>query len=176
MSKKIYTLTTLERYGVELDVRLFDTMKQCRKEYDAFIKQHEEDMKFVMGYVVSKGVKHTEIKYDDDELPTIFASIQTHQLNDVQRLVFRHPFYCVIYANQDGYYKNNENLYLFHDKEKASKQFYDILNALKEKNIVEKIDIDYCVEDNHEYFTFEKDKNNWGHIRTEKLFIESEVK
>ena len=34
-----------------------------------------------------------KIKYDDDELPTIFASIQTHQLNDVQRLVFRHPFY-----------------------------------------------------------------------------------
>ena len=69
MSKKIYALTTLERYGVELDVRLFDTMKQCRKEYDAFIKQHEEDKT----YVVSKGVKHTEIKYDDDELPTIFA-------------------------------------------------------------------------------------------------------
>ena len=172
MSKKIYALTTLERYGVELDVRLFDTIKQCRKEYDAFIKQHEEDKT----YVVSKGVKHTEIKYDDDELPTIFASIQTHQLNDVQRLVFRHPFYCVIYANQDGYYKNNENFYLFHDEEKASKQFYDILNTLKEKGVAKQFDIDFCIKEDIEYWTFEKNKNNWGHIRTEKLFIKSEVK
>ena len=93
MNKKIYALTTLERNGVEIDVRLFDTMKHCQKEYDVFIKKYE-----------------TEIEQDQ----TIFASIQTHELYGVNENVshFCVPFYAVIYGNQDGYYKNNKNLYL----------------------------------------------------------------
>ena len=160
---KIYALTTLQWYGIEIQVRLFDTIEKCRKEYNLLIKDYEND-KY---YTVNKGTEHTEIQVD--YCPTILVSIQTYELNDV----IDNQVHCVIKGNQDCYYLNNENLYLFNNQTKARKQFFDILIEHEEEECgIEDVQVKY----NEEYFSFDDDEYDWGHCKTELIKIESEVK
>ena len=160
---KIYALTTLQRYAIEINVRLFDTIKQCQKEYDLLIKDYEND-KY---YRVNKGTEHTEIEVD--ESPTILVSIQTYKLNDV----IDNQVHCVIKGNQECYYPDNENLYLFNNQTKARKKFFNLLIEHEEWECgIENVQVEY----NEEYFSFDDDEYEWGHCRTELIKIESEKK
>tara|TARA_R110000744_G_scaffold74060_5_gene148149 strand:- start:883 stop:1410 length:528 start_codon:yes stop_codon:yes gene_type:complete len=169
---KIYALTTLVRYGIEINVRLFETIEQCQKEYDAFIKEYEEDKE----YIVHKGTEHTEIeevefKYDYDESPTCLVSIQTYELNDV----VNNQVHCVIKGNQDCDYIDNENLYLFNNGTKASKQFFDLLCQHKENDYdIGDVEIEYDDEEYKEYFSFDNEDYDWGHCETELIKIEGD--
>ena len=165
---KIYALTTLQRYGIEIEVRLFDTIEQCRKEYNLLIKDFENNK----DYIVNKGTEHTEIEYD--ESPTILVSIQTYELNNV----IDNQVHCVIKGNQECYKICNENLYLFNDEKKASKKFLDLLYEHREYGYsVENTRIKYCIyEQCIEYFSFDDDEYDWGYCKTELIKIESEVK
>tara|TARA_E500000331_G_scaffold269148_1_gene260595 strand:+ start:1380 stop:1865 length:486 start_codon:yes stop_codon:yes gene_type:complete len=160
---KIYALITLQRYAIEIQVRLFDSIKQCRKEYDLLIKSFEND-KY---YKVYKDAKHTSIEYD--ESPEFVVSNQTYKLNDI----IDNQVHCVIKGNQECYYPDKENLYLFNNQTKARKQFFDILIEHEEWECgIENLQVKY----NEEYFSFDDDEYEWGHCRTELIKIESEIK
>ena len=160
---KIYALTTLQRYGIEIQVRLFDTIEQCRKEYNLLIKDFENNK----DYIVNKGTEHTEIEYEEGL--EILVSIQTYKVNDV----IDNQVHCVIKGNQECYYPDKENLYLFNNQTKARKQFFDILIEHEEWECgIEDVQVKY----NEEYFSFDDDEYDWGHCKTELIKIESEVK
>ena len=168
MNKKIYALTTLQglfskKYGIEMDLRLFDTIEQCRKEYNLLIKEFENSK----DYIVNKGAEHTEIKYDQSRI--ILVAIQTYELNDV----VNNQVHCVIKGNQDCDYIDNENLYLFNDEKKASKKFLDLLYEHRIYGYnVENTTIKYNYEQCIEYFDF-NDYDDWGYCKTELIKIES---
>ena len=157
---KIYALTTLQRYAIEIQVRLFNNVKQCQKEYDLLIKDFENNK----DYIINKGIKNTEIEYN--ESPEILVSIQTYELNDV----INNQVYCVIRGNQDCYEIGNENLYLFNDKTKANEKFLDLYILYNEYGY------DVKTEKNTKYFSFDNNNDDWGHCKTELIKIESKVK
>tara|TARA_E500000331_G_scaffold165291_1_gene160177 strand:+ start:22167 stop:22664 length:498 start_codon:yes stop_codon:yes gene_type:complete len=164
---KIYALTTLQRYGIEIQVRLFDTIEQCRKEYNLLIKDFENNK----DYIVNKGTEHTEIEYEEGL--EILVSIKTYELNDL----VNNQVHCVIKGNQECDYINNENLYLFNNETKATKQFLDLLYQHKENGYdIGDVEIKYADEEYKEYFSFDDNDYDWGHCKTELIKIESEVK
>ena len=174
---KIYALTTLKRYAIEIDVRLFDSIEQCQDEYDFLIKNFELGFRKKNGknYIVNRGYEHTEIKYD--ESLEILFSIQTYELNDL----VNNQVYCVIKGNQDCYKIDNENLYLFKNETKATKRFFDLLIEHEEYGYgIEDVQIKYNGE-NKEYFSFDNTRTigtkshdyDWGHCKTELIKIKT---
>ena len=94
---------------------------------------------------------------------------QTYELNDV----IDNQVHCVIKGNQECYYPNNENLYLFNNQTKARKKFFNLLIEHEEWECgIENVQVEY----NEEYFSFDDDEYEWGHCRTELIKIESEKK
>ena len=117
---KIYALTTLQRYGIEIQVRLFDTIEQCRKEYNLLIKDFENNK----DYIVNKGTEHTEIEYEEGL--EILVSIKTYELNDL----VNNQVHCVIKGNQEcDYIKQLNNFLIYYTNIKKMVMTLEMLKS-----------------------------------------------